>query len=163
MPFLESARRSEEFAGEGPAFTEATLYEIRAAARAAANDSRERRFLLAEGESPDDIMGRIFSTVQRRIIFSPDPTNTEDVQAPLMTIRRGEGDCDDTSALVAAALLANGIQARIVGIKKNAASKHFDHVYAMGYNPFLDLWIPLDTQYRYSEPPPAAAKMEISA
>lgn len=163
MPHLESARRSDLFPGQGPAFTEATLYEVRAAARNAANDSN---FLMTHGglaDSDAGIMAAIFKSVKEGIAFRPDPDNTEAVREPLQTLALRYGDCDDTTALVAASLLANGIPVRIRGIKKNPASHHFDHVYALGYNRDTGAWIPLDTQLDFREAANHVSLMEISA
>jgi len=83
---------------------------------------------------------RILEWVKKHIEYVPDPITAADkdgvpqgmelVQAPLRTIQRGAGDCDDQATLIAALGMVLGIPAEFATIKADPRRPNdFSHVY----------------------------------
>jgi transglutaminase-like putative cysteine protease len=140
---------SRQFSFEGPAFAEATLDAMVRLAREAADYPLFRNLLAFEDETDAERMAEIFRKVKEKIRFAHDQGG-EVVQHPQVTLNRGAGDCDDTATLVAAALRAADIPAKVRAVKLKPGAK-FHHVYALGYDRATGQWIPLDTQLRFGE------------
>ena len=102
---------------------------------------------------------RILDWVKQKITYIPDPLTNADVdglaqgielvQAPLRTIQRGGGDCDDQSTLIAALGLALGIPARFATLKCDPERPaEYSHVYPVLY---IDgQWLGADSTVRTS-------------
>jgi transglutaminase-like putative cysteine protease len=83
---------------------------------------------------------RIIDWVKKHIEYVPDPVTAADkdgvpqgmelVQAPLRTIQRGAGDCDDHSTLIASMGMVLGIPAEFATVKADPRRpKEFSHIY----------------------------------
>jgi hypothetical protein len=80
---------------------------------------------------------KFFHFIKRYVQFINDPITAngeglELVQAPMQTLSRRGGDCDDMSTLMAAGLMVLGIPTRFVTIKADPRRpKDFSHVYTI--------------------------------
>lgn len=85
----------------------------------------------------------LFNWVKSNIRFIQDPDGAEMLMAPLYTIQRGAGDCDDLSTLLNTLAAAIGYRTKFVTIKadKNYPDR-FSHVYS---KILIDgRWVPAD-------------------
>lgn len=71
---------------------------------------------------------RIYVYVRDRITYKRDPISEEKVQSPMVTLRRGVGDCVDKSVLLATLLATIGYRSRFVVIGVRSVAQ-FEHVY----------------------------------
>lgn len=102
--------------------------------------------------------------VRDRIGYAPDPLGTEMLQTPPATLKRGYGDCDDKSILVATMLRYLGFETEFLGVGGTGQGwqtacgspgelPEYSHVLAaVRYGPttgrkppFLDGWLALET------------------
>jgi len=75
---------------------------------------------------------QIFNFVKQNIRYTRDPEGVELVQAPWITLKRGQGDCDDQATIVAALAAAIGMQTGFEAIRGSAQTPdEFTHVYAV--------------------------------
>lgn len=73
----------------------------------------------------------LFEWVKRNIRFIQDPDGAEMLMAPLYTIQRGAGDCDDLSTLLNTLAAAIGYRTKFVTIKADDNyPDRFSHVYS---------------------------------
>lgn len=70
----------------------------------------------------------------------------EMVKTPSATLETRRYDCDCVATLIAAMLLALGIQARFLAVKfhNNANDDEFSHVFTQGYDSRTGTWITID-------------------
>jgi transglutaminase-like putative cysteine protease len=64
----------------------------------------------------DQAVARLFQFVRDEVLNRPDPPGCEYLQAPHVTLRNPEGDCDDKATLLAALLVSIGVGVRFVAI-----------------------------------------------
>lgn len=135
----------------GDAGTRATLRAMREYARQGARDIEIRELAL---DLIRDIPGHkqwsaqvaaLHRFVQNRIQYVRDIAGVETVQTPEMTLRYGQGDCDDQVTLLAALLQSIGHPVRMVAIARDAGP--FFHVYSE--TKIGDKWYPLETTEKF--------------
>lgn len=91
---------------------------------------------------------RVFWWVKRHVRFREDPLEDELLIAPeaLLAMPEPAGDCDDFSMLVAALLVAAGVQASFVTVAADQDDRsRFSHVYAVAW--VEDGRLPLDASH----------------
>lgn len=101
----------------------------------------------------------IYSWVKSHIRFTKDPLTKETLFPPMELLKRGAGDCDDISMLMAALDMAVGLPARLVTVAGNPNSpEQFSHVYVEVEAPVgSDNWVPQDAARagaRFGQEPP---------
>jgi len=77
---------------------------------------------------------RVFEFVRYRLRYVNDPTGREMFTALPVLWKRGLGDCDDFSALLAALLMAAGIKVKLRVIRTPKAGG-WSHIYPMAWLP----------------------------
>ena len=121
--------------------TEATLRRM---TELAAKDARDWFFIkqvsrIVRACPPRDQLcelDHLLRFIKGFVRYQPDPLTAlhgyvELVQAPLQTMVRRAGDCDDMSAWIAAAALALGLRPKFIVIKANESEPdEYSHVYA---------------------------------
>jgi len=93
-----------------------------------------RRIVVAANVRPRDYKGEAFALlrfVQRRVRFTRDPRFNEMVQTPVTSLLLGTGDCDDSSTLLAALLLACGHKPYFCVV--DVTGDGYSHVYIVEY------------------------------
>lgn len=69
--------------------------------------------------------------IQANIHFMNDPWGVETIRAPMSTVKRGAGDCDDLAILYNSLMASIGYNTRFKTIKAEAAARNeFTHVYS---------------------------------
>lgn len=83
-----------------------------------------------DSHSPkQDILAALFGYVKQFTYIHDGAGSFESIQSARETIRRGIGDCDDLSVLLATLLAQVGFQPRFVLARYKRASRGYDHVY----------------------------------
>ena len=91
----------------------------------------------------------LYEFVRDRIRYSWDTAGLETLQWPAITLKRGQGDCDDKSILLASLLAAKGHPTRFIAVGLDPSRPTYVHVYVetvMGRR--MDgqrRWVPLET------------------
>lgn len=92
----------------------------------------------------------ILNWVRKNIRYTRDPRTIEQVSAPISTVQRKTGDCDDMATLLAALVLSVGGQVRFCAgafaqSPMGADGKKMpSHVWAEAFDPGSNQWIVLD-------------------
>lgn len=91
----------------------------------------------------------IFDWVKANIRYTRDPNGVELIQAPLVTVRRGAGDCDDHAVLLCALCESCGMRTGFETVRADSTAPDlFSHVYSIvGTN---NGWRALDTTVQSS-------------
>ncbi len=79
---------------------------------------------------PRAVSQGVLSFVAESIRYAPDPVRAELVQPPADVLASGIGDCEDSSALIAALVGSLGVPARLVVVGYDPTVNGYDHVYA---------------------------------
>jgi hypothetical protein len=111
---------------------------------------------------PYDELGEaqaIYNWVKSHMRFTKDPVTKETLFPPQELLKRGAGDCDDISMLMATLDMAVGIPARLVTVAGNpTAPGEFSHVYVEAEVPAgSDNWVPQDAaraRAQFGDEPP---------
>jgi len=146
---------------DGPAGTAATLRAMRRFAKEGARNIiiREQALACIRGlPGHKNFSGQVRALhrfVQTRIQYVRDIVGVETVQTPQMTLRYGQGDCDDQATLMAALLLSIGHPARFVAIAVIPGAP-FSHVYTE--TRIGPKWYPLETTEKF----PAGKPMQFA-
>lgn len=83
----------------------------------------------------------LYSWIGRNIRFVDDPVDVETVQSPIVTLRRGAGDCDDHSGLFVALALTLGLTVRLVVV--GPSRSNFVHIFPEVF--LSGSWVAADT------------------
>jgi len=84
-----------------------------------------------------------FNFVQRTVRYTQDTTETELLQTPYETWKRGAGDCDDSAIYIQALLESIGYHTRFVACGR--VKGVFEHVYSQAMLPNNRQLVSLDT------------------
>jgi hypothetical protein len=90
---------------------------------------------------------QIYDLIGKKIKYKADPHNTELIMRPALTLKRGEGDCDDKTVLFLSWALLNKIPCGYSIVSENA-NKSFHHIF-----PYIQLdnkKIDIDATYKHN-------------
>jgi hypothetical protein len=137
---------------DGDQGTAQTIAMMRRLVDDALNDSTfvRQAMEIVRTTAPFDDMGEakaIYDWVRGHIRYTKDPTTKEKLYPPQELLKTRAGDCDDTSMLIAALLMAVGYPARWVTIAASPDSpQEFTHIFAEAeIPPGSGNWLSLDT------------------
>ncbi len=97
----------------------------------------------------------IYNFVKTNVRYMRDPRTKELIKKPTVLVKQllagtqPQADCDETSCLIAALLLATGASCRLVTVAfqdlRHAGEQQYTHIFTQAFEPRSKTWVTVDT------------------